>query len=353
MKLISLEDYKQNSTSFLSFKNRDGKLWTIPTKEMKKGLEIYEPSSYKGAFLKKCFPLIGKMNLFRFIKYGTINSVTLDPYIYNILLEIFKQFGFSVFWGTPCIDKKITIQIFNNSNILGYCKIGSTSRVEELFVHEQIILDVLEKMRVENVPHCLGLFKIDETTSIFVQDTQKKINSKTCHQFNNSHVYFLNQLYSKTKKAVLFEKTDFFKSLSFLNENIKMIDLKYRDVVLSKLQLVIGRYKNQYVEWGVCHRDFTPWNTCIVENKIYAFDFEYALRFAPEGLDKYHFLIQTYYFESKLNAKQIAKKLKESNRYSIEVITMYLLDNISLYAKRGSKDDIKIVDFKAEILSNI
>ena len=44
--------------TFVLFKNHDEKEWLIPLKNMKIGLEIYEPSAIKGKILKKGLPLL-------------------------------------------------------------------------------------------------------------------------------------------------------------------------------------------------------------------------------------------------------------------------------------------------------
>ena len=38
---------------YLEIKNMDGKIWLVPFSSVSKGLELYQPSSKKGQFLKK------------------------------------------------------------------------------------------------------------------------------------------------------------------------------------------------------------------------------------------------------------------------------------------------------------
>ena len=47
-----------DKATFVLFKNHDEKEWLIPLKNMKIGLEIYEPSAIKGKILKKGLPLL-------------------------------------------------------------------------------------------------------------------------------------------------------------------------------------------------------------------------------------------------------------------------------------------------------
>ena len=46
-------NYSDTGVKYLEIKNMDGKIWLVPFSSVSKGLELYQPSSKKGQFLKK------------------------------------------------------------------------------------------------------------------------------------------------------------------------------------------------------------------------------------------------------------------------------------------------------------
>lgn len=342
-----------DKATFVLFKNHDEKEWLIPLKNMKIGLEIYEPSAIKGKILKKGLPLLTWVRTSKNLGQFDFCRVELVGALKDLLDSLFQNYEFSIFGGTPSTDQKITIQIFRNKKILGYCKIGTSKRTHDLFIHEKDILTVLENSNMSYVPRCKGVFKLDDTTSAFIQTTEKKVGAKVEHKFGTKHKLFLRTLFTKTKKNIAFEETDYYSSIIYLKNHITLLHKDYQKVVSKAVESVLSKYKGCHVLWGMCHRDFTPWNTCIVNNQLFVFDFEYALQYAPPEIDKWHFFVQTRYYEKKMNLEEIAHEFKKKYNDEQKNFEMYLLDNISMYILRGGLEDIKIANQKAYILSLI
>lgn len=321
--------------------------------DSKIALEIYEPSGLKGKVVKYVLPYVMRLPIAKKILHGTYTSIVLGQQLNELLTSIFgKSFECSVFWGTPCIDRKITVQVFRKNEILGYCKVGSTERIKELFQHEAKVLRCLESNRVAHVPECLAIEQIDEKNWVFIQSTEKKLSSRTEHKFKKEHEQFLYNLWGSTKRKILFEDTDYYQSLIFLKEHVCLLPQGKLELVEKAVGEILNRYQGKTVDWGVCHRDFTPWNTCIVDNELFVFDFEYALENAPAGLDRCHYFVQTKVFEEKCDAQQIIREIikKFPDR---EIFKEYLLDIISLYLRRGEIEDIKFAEQRADILIGI
>lgn len=118
----------------------------------------------------------------------------------------------------------------------------------------------------------------------------------------------------------------------------------------NSLDSIRVKYQGTVVEWGVSHRDFTPWNTCMVGTELFVFDFEYALLNAPKGLDQWHYFVQTKIFEKRYNMKQIAIAFRKLKDVESSLFEIYLLDIIALYLMRGSNNDIKTANDRAELL---
>ena len=342
-----------DQATFVSLKNHDGKKWLLPLKNMQTGLEIYEPSGIKGKILKKWLPLFSQIKANKVLGYFDFCRVELVGALKSLLDSLYQNYEFSIFGGTPSTDQKITIQIFWNKEILGYCKIGTSKRAHDLFKHEKDILLVLENSNMSHVPRCKGVFELDNETSVFIQTTEKKAGSKIEHVFGSKQKVFLDTLFERTKKDIAFEETDYYSSILYLKQNIKLLQKEYHQVVAQTIEVVLSRYKGRQVLWGICHRDFTPWNTCVVNNQLFVFDFEYALRYAPQGIDRWHFFVQTLYYEKKMDVEKIAHEFLKKYFKEKHTFELYLLDNISMYLMRGGLEDIKIANLKACILARI
>lgn len=353
MEVIEYSDCSKKNTKYLTFTNRDGKCWSIPTINSRIALEIYEPSGLKGKIVKYALPYVIWIPITKRFLCGTYVSLVLGQKLNELLTSIFgEEFEYSVFWGTPCIDKKITIQVYRDDKILGYCKVGKSGRISKLFKHEKEILDYLEEKNIVQVPKCLKIDEIDDGYVAFVQSTEKIPGAVVIHSFGELQNKFLCNLWDSTKTQNLYEKTDYYESLKYLSENINNIDKKYKIVIQNAIKNMNDMYCGKVVEWGVCHRDFTPWNTCMVEDKLFVFDFEYALRNAPRGLDRWHFFVQTKMYEEKASIPEIADKIVTSAKIEEKIeLVEYLLDIISLYVQRGKEEDLIIANSRAQLLS--
>jgi thiamine kinase-like enzyme len=117
-------------------------------------------------------------------------------------------------------------------------------------------------------------------------------------------------------------------------------DMPYEtaNVISKAIKSTITKYQGKLCDMSVMHGDFTPWNMFRQNDHLYVFDWEYAQRTCPIGLDKCHFLIQSYIFEKHWNTKQILEHLiKKSNLTNTETLRMYLMAVISIYVCRESK----------------
>ena len=336
---------------FVSFQNRDGKRWLVPLRHMKTGLELYEPSSVQGKMLKKLLWMVSAAGLGTRLGLTGFCDVELTGGLKDLLDSMYQGYEVSIFGGTPSADQKTTIQIFRGTEILGYCKLGTSSRVRGLFSHEMKILKLLEHCRVDHVPRCRGVFGLDPVTSALIQTTEKRTGARTEHRFGPRQKVFLDALFEKTKRDVAFEETDYHRSLLCLEENIGFLKAEHRDRVAQAVEKVLARYRGKRVLWGVCHRGFTPWNTCVADGRLFAFDFEYALRYAPPEMDRWHFFVQTLRYEKKRSGEEIAAAFCREFPGREDSFRQYLLDNISLYLLRGSREDRETADRQAHLLA--
>lgn len=300
---------------------------------------LYQPSGWRGKILKALLPYFHLIPAVRRMAHIEECNYELPEDLHKMICCVTRmdKFDFSIFLGTPCSHQKTTIQIFDRSGIICYCKVTDSDEIARLFYDEKEILDYLQKKGVDGVPRCLFCGKIEESGYAFVQSTSKTLSSRVIHDWNNLHDDFLNELYAKTGCDVLFEDSDYYKSLLELISHLDWLpNDDARKVVQAAVEGVIKQYVGKNVKYCVYHADFTPWNMFSQSGSLFVFDWEYARKSYPPFLDRYHYFTQTSIFERHWSEKEILKYIESADGKWIDKNTycMYLLDIISRYTLR-------------------
>ena len=327
------------SNQYYRIENADGKVWIIPVKHLRAGLCLYQPSGWRGKLLKVLLPYFHLVPNVRKLAHVEVCNYELPEGLRKMICSVIgkEEFLFSVFLGTPCSHQKTTIQIFDRKRIICYCKVSDSDEIARLFYDEKEILDFLQKKGVEGVPRCLFCGKIEESGYAFVQSTSKTLSSRVIHDWNNLHDDFLNELYAKTSGEVLFDESDYYKSLLELISHLDWLpNDDARKVVQAAVEGVIKQYVGKNVKYCVYHADFTPWNMFSQSGSLFVFDWEYARKSYPPFLDRYHYFTQTAIFEHHWSEKEILEYMGSANGNWINKYTycLYLLDIISRYTLR-------------------
>ena len=334
---------------FYIFENRDGKKWIIPCNQKKIGLLLYQPSSWKGKLIKRLFPIISKIpQLRRVIRVKCAKYKLIDE-LYDCIAKAFEieKFNFSIFGGTPGKHQKITIQIINNNNILGYVKVCFSRDVYNNFVHECRILENLQERGITNIPNVLVCGKLN-SLFVFIQTTNKTNNSKTYHKLNSTTVNDIVTFCDQSKHNCFYSDSDYYLMINRLKKTIEEINGRENRIIAEAMSLV-DKYFRKHNEFYAYHGDFTPWNIYREHNKTYMFDFEYGELSYPKYLDLFHFYTQTMYFEHRKNSKYIYTNYKHTLRNTLFSFIedtdfyylAYLLASICLYTERDGVNSLR------------
>ena len=327
------------SKKFYRFGNADGKYWVVPARDMRTALNLYQPSGIKGKLVKALLPCLHWLAPVRkAIKAQSVNC-RLNSELHSLLCKVFgvQDIGFAVFEGTPSVHKKITMQLSNNGRILGYCKLSESCDIKALFEKEASVLEWLAGKGVTSIPKALHCGTLKNGTHVFVQSTEKTASSKVIHTWGTLQEEFLTQLQEKTKAVLQFEESDYFNAITQLEQHLDWLPQNIdRDTIVKAIADVKKKFCGKEVEFCACHGDFTPWNMFAGDNELFVFDFEYAAKSYPAGLDRYHFFTQTAVFEKHWSAKEIISYINSEDGYWIdrEKYAMYLLDAISRFTMR-------------------
>jgi thiamine kinase-like enzyme len=333
--------YENSIGQYLYVENSDQKAWLLPKSCIKASLNIYQPSSNCGKIWKYMLPYVYMFPFMHKPFHLTVVDCNIDTMFVKYLEEIFeKDVQLSIFFGTPSVHQKPTIQISKGEKLLGYCKVTKNNNVIAIFRNEKDILSYLNVKQVTNCPICLGLESVRDSY-IFVQNTAKTINSKYCDRLTPMHVNFLKQLAEKTFQVLLYKNTDFKKNIDQLELTLDILGKEQKLIILKSIERVHKYYGTKEVQFCVAHRDFTPWNTYITGNELFVFDFEYAQKTYPPYIDMFHFFTQQALMVNHNTAEEIYRNCKKLDLFwkvidnPDQVYIAYILDTISLYLSRN------------------
>jgi len=350
---------------YFKITNNDGKVWILPSKKLSIGLNLYQPSSFKGIVLKICLPVAWKIWGVKCLIEKILHIQKCDIEVPHSVLAFLKKAymledtSFSFFGGTPCIHQKGTIQISCKNDILGYLKFSNEPAVVELFQKESKVLEWLEECNVKNIPACVACEEVENGLTIFLQDTKRTPQSKTSHKLSKRHIEFLFDMYQKTKVECDFRDTDFYKQIEELKNKLSDLDFLGMDIsaLVKAIKIVDDSLQNEKC-YSAYHGDFTPWNTLIMEDgKLYVFDFEYAKKTFPKNLDAFHFFTQTMIYQKQKSGQEIIKEFEKRTTFSTfkkmfcnpyVSYLQYLVAIMAFYVERdkGSFDETNIRNFK-------
>lgn len=328
---------------FYRLTNADGKQWLIPSRNMRTALQLYQPGAWKGKAVKAFLPMLKHFPALLAPVGLRSETCRLAPELEKLLENSFKasDLEFSVFFGTPSVHQKITLQISLGRKILGYCRISNDPAMHELFEHEKRVLSVLNNKGISGIPQFLCLENIEGNIKIFAQNTTKTTRSLTQHALEKRHLDFLNELYRTTSVTLPFEKSDFFSLLKHLEKNLEFFAPSEQETIRRAIQSALSDYQEKVVEFSMTHGDFTPWNSFIENGQLFVFDWEYALFSAPPFIDAFHFFTQGNILENKLSAAQILRKYRKQKSLFRKYVSDpdrtyrdYLLQITAFYVKR-------------------
>ena len=326
---------------FYRFGNSDSKYWIMPVRGMRTALGLYQPSGTKGKMVKTLLPCLHLLAPVRKAIKAQTMSCRLNGELHSLLCKIFdvQEIEFAIFEGTPSVHQKITMQLSCGDRILGYCKLSGSNDIKALFEKESDILERLSRSGVTGIPKALYCGTLSSGTHLFVQSTEKRASSRVVHEWGTMQEEFLAQLHEKTKVTLPFEESDYYTTLTALEEHLEWLPQNIdRDIVSKAIDSIKNRYCGKEGEFCAYHGDFTPWNMFANGKELFVFDFEYAAMSYPVGLDRYHFFTQTAVFEKHWGADEIIAHMESKAGAWIDkqLYIMYLLDIISRFTMRES-----------------
>ena len=356
---------KSGADGYAVFPGSRAPRWLLPVDNrnvMLSSLALYQPSLHRAKIMKQMAQSLVGIGLGRLILRSSLNLTISDSEVRKIFKKDTLSYAF--FCGTPGCHRKTTVQVMEpDGNILGYLKIGDSGRVKDLLKNEAGILQYLEANQIlqDQVPHPLFEGVINGRTVLAV-DTVKSRESEYEGRLLPAHLGFLVELMRETSKVKKYRESAFRSALHkrtaaaehYLDRETATLFKR----VLSALDHGLGRLD---LPFGVCHRDFTAWNTFFHRNRLFVFDWEYAKTDYPPCIDLLHFILQDGILVRHLDAPDLYSRIDEHKELIqlycaalfitdawVELLCLaYLLDISLLYCEREqlllSEDTKKLI----------
>jgi hypothetical protein len=332
--------------------NKTNPQWIIPLTDstlITSSLALYQPSLKKAKALKGLMIFLARLGLAGVLIRDRLYFQRNDEGIKKIFGS--GDLTYAIFTGTEGSHRKVTVQVMDREGtILGYIKVAGDGDIDKLLDNEAEILGDLSRLEIEKglFPKVLHKGKV-KGTSILVLDTLKSTESTFSSVLNAAHVAFLSEVFLKTSEIKVFGESGFAKGLRSRKEaSDGMLPLEWEKRcarVIDYLEKTIGGRKMLF---GLCHRDFTPWNTFFHEGRLYVFDWEYARKDYPPLLDVFHFIVQDGILVRHLKPEELMRRVIKDKKwvsmYSslvgikeslvMPLLICYLLDISLLYIER-------------------
>ena len=348
-KINSLIDriFKSNSGSlFWEIHNTVGQEWGFPQKYTKQFLSLFQQSSLKGKIVTRILPYL------RFIPFlaPRINAKSINIEL-NLAIKdiIYKSFGISdfeygIFYGSPGKYQKITMMINKNKKCLGYCKITDNPEVFSIFQKETSNLSYLKTKGINNIPKILYVDEVKELPGIYIliQTTNRDGSIRIATVYDICVFDFVSQLHESTRCKMNYADSEFAQSINILKIYLHFFRSSDREVILQSIDEVEKSFVRPSY-YSAYQGDFTPWNSYIVNKKLFVFDFEYFQKYTVPYLDYFHFFTQTCIYNEYMTADAIFDKYVTNKDFIQSQIcnsdfyyTCYLLTVMAFYLKRDN-----------------
>lgn len=308
---------------------RDEKCLILPEKEMRRGLNLYHPSSFAGRAFKRIIPYLKQITASN--HFFCLEQMTLQ------LDEAFQKSISSTGCSDTCIsasigdvsildNRKMVVQIYDKEKIYAYGKYTVNETVFRRFQTESENLEYLSGLGIEGIPRVLYCGRFCTDGMAFLQTTERTGDEKNVYSLDNRHLSFLKEVHAKTECALNVEESDYRQIIETFESELEKTDWKNKHVWSSCLCLIKELCRRQKLNCSFFHGDFTPWNICCKQDHIFVFDFEYAKRKFPIWADAFHFYTQSMILKRKWRPERIILEY-EKNRLFWE----NLLDNPDFY----------------------
>lgn len=268
--------------------------WLIPLQNRHvaaSGLALFQPLLRSARFMKAVVVLLSMLGLSRlWARHKVYISGAPDL---GRWFPGATKLSYAYFTGTDSPHRKVAVQIMDfHGKLLGFAKLSRNPAVAALLQHEAAMLRRVQALSL-NSAHTPGVLFIGRTgdATLLVTDTLKTGCTRSITTFTAAHRAFLQELAIATNDEVPRKvpelAAEFAARIGCVSSRL---DERWRHR-LEATTAQLETYKDLVLATGLSHGDFTPWNTFIVQGRLYVFDWEYATEATPFSNDILHFVL--------------------------------------------------------------
>jgi len=344
---------------FLLLKDGRGYLFPNNRKLYSRALDIYNVQSKKAKLFKNISKFTGgygftktvRLMISKELKNLERNKIYFLEYIKKVLKR--DDIDFSISLGTPGPDRKPVIQILSSTGeVVGFVKLG-TDYTNNLIQNEANTVAGLSRFSSD-------LFSFPELIDkgwwqnrFFAVLSSPKAKPKVApQQLSPNHIEVLEELADINTTWMTLDESPFWTGLNEKIESLKDNNYFYTTIksVLHKIQ---KKLNSSPLPFHMSHGDFTPWNTYLVGEKLFIFDWEYSDNKALPGRDLFHFILQTDFFLNKTSPTETYNKILsgfdsglESSYWkkigiekdqALAILILYVLDRLASLVSQEDK----------------
>ncbi len=274
---------------YLVYSNSTGSVWILPATphHRRPALSLYAPQKTLGRILRLA------------MRWGRLSSarIWLEPdRLSELGREIASTLGIpeialAFYAGTPSAYRKVTACAIGDSGYVGgFAKIAALEPSKFLVRNER---DVLTELSASDdlhgrVPEVAGAFDW-QGSDVLVMTAGP--SGRGPSRLGTPHLEFLSRLHDATAvSGRLTESSSWLRTL----ETIEGLGPRMPEVWAARYTAALDRLASglgrRTIPLSRAHRDFTPWNTTIGPDGLFAFDWEMSREGLPPLYDVFHFM---------------------------------------------------------------
>jgi len=359
-KALGVKISKRNGLSvstkrFIHLPLPDGRGYILPTEPEAavNSLSMYSPQKRKSKLAKSLLS-IG-------LRTGIAQHLLpkLELHDFHPLADVIEQeFGrtdlhYAISLGTPGPHRKPVIKAMTRDHkTLGFVKVAWNDNSRKSVINECEILTHFACDKIDFiVPHILynGEFK---NQYISIQSSPKEgafSSIKKLTEFHVNAVICMSKLHHREKNL---PDSLFWQQIM---SRIKSIKSPYMiNVLHSSIHDIQDYFKSRPIIFHLSHGDFTPWNTVVLKNKLYIYDWEEATYERPAGYDLFHFLVSVLWLVENKSIEEIndfvidelcnridySKNTNISKQDTKYLFLIYQLDKLSFFLTHSYQSQI-------------
>lgn len=340
--LESIAEFYKDGSNYYILNGGDNKVWLLPLANVRRGMEIYTASSLKGVILKILLPWTIKIPFVQWFLSIEKIHLSLKQDVQSVLDGICSEPVLSMYMGNAMYpqNRKVIVQIANNSKVLGYAKFGLEEIILVTFCKEVNTLKLLEHKGIQGIPRVLWSGKVGQVEG-FIQSTNRKGGEQTIYTLKNEHWDFLKKLKDATRKEVDYASSSYSNIMHSFGETLIDTEWRCKDMLLGCIERIDRHYTEHKFLVCFSHGDFTPWNVCYNKGDLFVFDFEYAQEDFPIAMDVFHYVTQVGILVKNADAEEIFQDVMNYSGQLKEFVEdikfsyiQYLLYIIAFYYNR-------------------